>query len=180
MPDSSVERIADLLRDRNALDEEIAAVIGRPMTSGHLGEWLADKIFAVELEPIAVAAAIDGRFTSGPLTGRTVNVKWYLKREGLLDVTDSDALDYYLVLTGPASPALTSRGGTRPWCIESVYLFDAKGLLAQLRARGVKTRVASSVRGEQWTAAEIFPKPTNPLLVVEPDQAALLRLFAPA
>jgi hypothetical protein len=180
MPDSSVARIAELLRDRNALDEEIASVVGRPMTSGHLGEWLAHKIFAIELEPIAVAAAIDGRFTSGPLTGRTVNVKWYLKREGLLDVTDSDALDYYLVLTGPASPALTSRGGTRPWCIESVYLFDAKQLLAQLRARGVKTGVASSVRSEQWTAAEIFPTPTNPLLVVEPEQAALLRLFAPA
>ncbi len=107
-------------------------------------------------------------------------VKWYLKREGLLDVTDSDALDYYLVLTGPASRALTSRGGTRPWCIEWVYLFDAKQLLAQLRARGVKTGVASSVRSEQWAAAEIFPKSTNPLLVVEPAQAALLGLFAPA
>jgi hypothetical protein len=180
MTDSSVARIAELLRGRNALDEEIASVVGRPMTSGHLGEWLAHKIFAIELEPIAVAAAIDGRFTSGPLTGRTVNVKWYLKREGLLDVTESDTLDYYLVLTGPASPALTSRGGTRPWCIESVYLFDAKQLLAQLRARGVKTGVASSVRSEQWAAAEIFPKSTNPLLVVAPAQAALLGLFAPA
>jgi hypothetical protein len=180
MPDSSVARIAGLLRDRNALDGEIASVIGRPMTSGHLGEWLAHKIFAVELAPVATAAAIDGRFISGPLAGRTVNVKWYLKREGLLDVADSVALDYYLVLTGPASPALTSRGGTRPWCIASVYLFDARQLLAQLRTRGVKIGVASSVRREQWTAAEIFPKATNPLLVVEPDQAALLGLFAPA
>jgi hypothetical protein len=32
MPDSSVERIADLMRDRNALDEEIVSVIGRAMT----------------------------------------------------------------------------------------------------------------------------------------------------
>jgi len=36
---------------------------------------------------LAVAPAFDGRFSSGALQGRTVNVKWYLKREGLLDVT---------------------------------------------------------------------------------------------
>ncbi len=51
----------------------------------------------------ATSAAIDGRFTSGPLQGCTVNVKWYLKREGTIDVTESDILDYYLVLAGPAA-----------------------------------------------------------------------------
>ncbi|CAI7976822.1 hypothetical protein FRAHR75_290069 [Frankia sp. Hr75.2] len=68
-----LERIAGLLRQRNALDERIAAVIDRPMTAGHLGEWIAAHIFHVELEQSAVAAAIDGRFASGPLRGRTVN-----------------------------------------------------------------------------------------------------------
>jgi hypothetical protein len=179
VPDQQVRQIAELLRERNALDELIEAVIQRPMATGHLGEWVAARIFGIELELSAVATAIDGRFVSDPLRGRTVNVKWYLKREGILDVTASDALDYYLVMTGPAAAAMSSRGGTRPWCIESVYLFDARRLLDELRARGVKIGVATSVRAAQWAAVEIFPRASNPLLAVRPDQADLLRLFTP-
>jgi hypothetical protein len=59
------------------------------MTSGHLGEWIAAQVFDIELEGSAVAAAIDGRFRSDPLQGQTVNTKWYFKREGLLDTTES-------------------------------------------------------------------------------------------
>jgi hypothetical protein len=65
----------------------------------------AAQIFDIELEASAVAAGIDGRFRSGSLQGRTANINWYPKREGLLDTTDSTALDYYLVLTGPPSAA---------------------------------------------------------------------------
>lgn len=179
MTDPEIEQIAGLLRERNAIDEKIAKIISRPMTAGHLGEWLAARIFGIELEPTAVAAAFDGRFTSGHLQGRTVNVKWYLKREGVLDMTKWETLDYYLVLTGPASAALSSRGGIRPWCIESVYLFDAKQLSTELSSRGARTGTASSVRKTQWDAAEIYPRPNNPLITVEPEHAALLRLFAP-
>jgi hypothetical protein len=176
--DPTIERIAELLRERNAIDEKIAKIISRPMTAGHLGEWLAARIFGIELEPTAVTAAFDGRFTSGHVQGRTVNVKWYLKREGVLDLIKSETLDYYLVLTGPASAALSSRGGTRPWCIESVYLFDAKQVVSELSARGVSTGTASSVRTTQWDRAEIYPRPNNQLITVEPRQAELLRLFA--
>jgi hypothetical protein len=123
-------------------------------------------------------AAFDGRFTTGHLQGRTVNVKWYLKREGVLDLTKSETLDYYLVFTGSASAAQSSRGGTRPWCIESVYLFDAKQLLNELGARGAKIGTASSVRNTEWDAAEIYPRPNNPLITVEPKQVAVLRLLA--
>lgn len=177
--DPEIEQIAGLLRERNAIDAKIAKIISRPMTAGHLGEWLAARIFRIELEPTAVTAAFDGRFTSGPLQGRRVNVKWYLKREGVLDMTKSETLDYYLVLTGPATAALSSRGGIRPWCIESVCLFDAKQLLTELSSRGVRTGTASSVRNTQWDAAEIYPRPNNPLITVEPEQAALLQLFVP-
>jgi hypothetical protein len=82
--DGQLRQIAGLLRERNLIDEKIAAITLRPMVSGHLGEWIAGRIFGIELEKSAVTAAIDGRFTSGPLSGRTVNVKWYLKQEGLL------------------------------------------------------------------------------------------------
>jgi hypothetical protein len=96
----SLARAAALLRERNEIDAELARLMHRPMTSGHLGEWIAAQVFDIELEASAVAAGIDGRFRSGPLQGGTVNIKWYLKREGALDTTESTALDYYLVLTG--------------------------------------------------------------------------------
>lgn len=101
MDADSLARAAALLRERNAIDAELARIIQRPMTSGHLGEWIAAQVFDIELEASAVAAGIDGRFRSGPLQGRSVNIKWYLKREGMLDTTECAALDYYLVLTGP-------------------------------------------------------------------------------
>jgi hypothetical protein len=116
-----LDQVAQLLAQRNRIDEQIAAIMRRPMTAGHLGEWLAAQIFDIELETSAVAVAIDGRFRSGPLAGRTVNIKWYLKREGLLDVVQAPVLDYYLVLTGPTAAAAPSRGKTRPWCISAVY-----------------------------------------------------------
>ena len=179
MSDDALAEIAELLGRRNAIDQEIARSIGRPMTSGHLGEWIASEVFDIELESSASAPAIDGRFRAGPLAGRSVNIKWYLKREGLLDVSGSPAVDYYLVLTGPASAALSSRGGTRPWRIDAVYLFDAHKLHAEQRERGVKLGVASSVRSAQWLAAEIYPSPKNATLPVTPRQAALLGLFGP-
>jgi hypothetical protein len=150
------------------------------MASGHLGEWVAARVFQIELEPSAAAPGIDGRFMTGRLRDRTVNVKWYLKREGVLDVTESAAPDYYLVLAGPVSTASSSRRGIRPWCIASVHLFDAGQLLGELRARGVKIGVAASVRAAQWDAAEIHPRTNNKLLPLKPEQASLLRLFAPA
>jgi hypothetical protein len=178
MDADSLARAAALLRDRNAIDAELAELIDRPMTSGHLGEWIAAQIFNIELEASAAAAGIDGRFHSGALRGRTVNIKWYLKREGVLDTTELAALDYYLVLTGPPSAAASSRGTTRPWCIQAVFLFDAQQLRSEQIKRGVKQGVASSVMKQQWAAAEIYPMATNPQLAVTSQQAELLGLFA--
>jgi hypothetical protein len=110
--------------------------------------------------------------------GCTVNVKWYLKQEGLLDMSESSALDYYLVMTGLRSAALTSRGGTRPWRIDHVYLFHAPTLLAEQRARGVKTGVAASVLKAHWDAAGIYPVARTPLLPLSERQTGLLRLLA--
>ncbi|WP_433472229.1 hypothetical protein ACQPZP_25460 [Spirillospora sp. CA-142024] len=178
MRDDKLERIAELLAGRNAIDGEISAIIQRPMTAGHLGEWIASQIFDIELEGSATNTAFDGRFRAGPLQDRTVNVKWYLKQEGVLDSNSSAALDYYLVLTGPRSAAGSSRAGTRPWCVRAVYLFDAERLRDEQDARGVKTGVASSVLRRQWDEAEIYPHDCNPLLRVSPHQVELLELFA--
>lgn len=179
MADEALSGLAALLRARNAIDEQIAAVIDRPMTSGHLGEWIAARVFGIDLEQSAAQKAIDGRFRGGWLDGRSVNVKWYLKREGALDMSSSPDLDFYLVLAGPKASAATSRGTTRPWLVSSVHLIEAQALAADLLARGRVVGVAASVREQVWAASEVYPRATNALLHLSEEQRAALDLFAP-
>nr|QEO74923.1 hypothetical protein [uncultured bacterium] len=168
---NAMARVADLIRQRNLIDAELSACIGRPSSTGHLGEWIAAQVFGIELEQHATAKGIDGRLPDG----RTVDVKWYLKREGLLDLCE-EGPDLYLVLTGPKVPAATSRGTVRPMVVDAVYLFDAMAVVADLRARGRKIGVASSVRTELWAAAEIYPR-HNPAFIVTAEQQELLALL---
>jgi hypothetical protein len=116
---------------------------------------------------------------AGALAGHSVNVKWYGKQEGVLDLHARGAPDYYLALTGPAGSVSSSRGATRPWVIHFVYLFDARRLLEDLRARGIKIRTGSSVRRALWAAAEVYPGPRNATLVLSQEQRDLLVLFGP-
>src|SRR3954468_6051695 len=102
-----LEHVAALIRERNGIDAEIGGITGRPVVAGHLGEWIAAQVFDIELERSAVAKGIDGHFRAGPLAGRSVNVKWYGKREGLLDLTEDFDADFYLVLTGPPAAAVS-------------------------------------------------------------------------
>ena len=62
--------------------------------------------------------------------------------------------------------------------IHSVYLFEARRLLEDLRARGVKIRPGSSVRRELWTAAQVCPESRN-ALVLSQEQRDLFALFGP-
>lgn len=73
---------------------------------------------------------------------------------------------------------MSSHDGHRPWCMEAVYLFDARQLINEQRGRGVRTGTASSVRAAQWTAAEIYPRATNWALPLSHGQVELLKLFA--
>lgn len=100
---NNLEQLAELIRKRNALEREIKALIGRPAAIGHIGEYIAATVFDIALEESATQKGIDGHFTDGPLKDRTVNIKWYARREGLLDITPDGLPDYYLVLTGPKS-----------------------------------------------------------------------------
>ncbi len=175
-----LNRLADLLRRYNAIGDAIAGMIGRPAERGHVGEYIAAHVFNIALERSARKRARDGRFTAGALAGRTVNVKWYGKQEGVLDLHARGAPDYYLALTGAAGSAVSSRGATRPWVIQSVYLFDARRLLEDLRARGVKIRTGSSVRQVLWKAAEVYPEPWSTALTITQEQRDLLGLFGSA
>ena len=172
-----LQRLAALVRQRNHIDADIAATIGRPAHAGHIGEFIAAAIFDIGLFGSAAHKGADGQFTTGPLAGRSVNIKVYSKDEGSLDVQPDALPDFFLVLTGPRTPAGSSRGTTQPLTIESVYLLEAARLVAHLSARGVKIGVATSVRRHIWDAAELYPSPTNSTLRLTREQVQMIELF---
>ena len=169
---NEVRRVAELIRERNRVDAALSACIRRPALPGHLGDWIAARVFGIDLDHQVTAKGVDGRFADG----RTVNIRWYPKRDNLVDLRE-DGPDRYLVLTGPKAPADSSLGAVRPLVIEAVYLFDAAAVIAELRARGRKIGVASSVRDHVWEAAEIYPR-HNPAFVLTEEQRDLLALFS--
>jgi hypothetical protein len=68
-------QLADLIKKRNSLERQITALIGRPAQIGHIGEYIASRIFRIVLEESASHKSMDGRFSDGPLKGGTVNIK---------------------------------------------------------------------------------------------------------
>ena len=172
-----LEQLAMLISQYNEIGGQIAKLIGRPAQIGHAGEYIASKIFDVRLEHLATTRAIDGRFASGPLTGRSVNIKWYAKQENLLNACVGLLPDYYLVLAGPPSPAATSRGGTRPWLIRSVYLFAGAALHEELIRHDIKVGIATSMRKSVWEAAMIYPDSRSPAYRLSEEQRRQLALF---
>ncbi len=171
-------QLAGLIRRRNQLEQEISALIKRPAQIGHLGEYIAARIFGIALEQSAANKGFDGQFTDGPLLGRTVNVKWYARWECLLDINPLDLPDYFLVLAGPKYAAMSSRGQTRSWLIDHVFLFDAPQLVEQLRYRGVKIGIPTSVRKQFWNDAEIYPQQRSVSLLLSDAQRRMLMLFS--
>ena len=168
--------LAGLVRSKNQADAQVAGFIGRPAITGHFGEFVAANLFGIALHDSAVEKGSDGRFVGGPLAGRSVEIKYYPKLEGILDIKVDGAPDYYLVLTGPRSGAASSRGMTLPWVIEGAYLFETASLVSRLTA---KAGVATSVRREFWQEAEIYPR-ANPVFPLSPQQCEALRQFSEA
>ena len=110
---NDLAKLADLIKEKNIVDGKIASMIERPAQVGHAGEFIAAAIFGIQFHPSASHGSSDGIFLRGPLTERTVDIKWYLKHEGILDLNYNAPPDYYLVLAGPKSAAGSSRGATR-------------------------------------------------------------------
>lgn len=174
-----LRELAALIRRRNAIDAEIAEVIGRPTLIGHVGEYLAAEIFDITLHESAVHKGSDGYFADGRLAGKSVNIKFYSANAGLLDISQESPPDYYLVLTGARTAAATSRGETRPWGIDAAFLFNHAALVSELSGR-VKIGVATSVRRHYWDAAEVYPSDANPELRLTERQIETLRMFSAA
>lgn len=174
---NDLKHLARLLHARNANEIEITKIIERPAQLGHIGEFIGSRIFNIALEESANQQGIDGRFNSGPLAGKSVNIKTYGKREGILDIHPEYQPDYYLVLTGPKSTATSSKGSTRPWIINEIFLFEVKPLIARLQRRKIKIGTATSVRATEWEDAQIYPASSNSLLKLTKAQQNNIRLF---
>jgi len=175
VPDD-LARLADLLHQRDGLDAKIAQIVGRSARPGDVGEFIAARIFDIELSASATQPGYDGTFRSGPLRGKTVNIKTYGDILGGIDIGPHPC-DHYLVLTGP--PRKTPAGVRHhPWRITGVYLFDIARLVATLHGRGVKIGIATSLRKADAEAARVFPPTGRSPLALTPEQVALLRLFA--
>jgi len=169
--------LADLIRVRNSTEMAITRIIGRPAQIGHIGEYIASNIFDIQLEVSAVNPGSDGYFNSGPLAGKSVNIKMYGKREGFLDINIKYLPDYYLVLTGPKTTQSSSKGQTRPWLVSEIFLFEAASLVERLKERGIKFSVATSVVMKEWDTARIYPTWKGAPLVVSEEQEGSIGLF---
>jgi hypothetical protein len=171
-----LHQLATLLRARDDLDARIATLTGRSARQGDIGEFIAAQVFDIDLAGIATQACHDGRFRSGPLAGRTVNVKTYGDAFTGIDISPHPC-DMYLVFSGPRRPLGVVRH--HQWRISAAYLFDTRRLLETLNGRGVKIGIATSIRRGDLEAAQIYPVagPTAPLRLT-PERTALLSLFA--
>ncbi|MCL4559892.1 MAG: hypothetical protein M1281_04650 [Chloroflexi bacterium] len=172
-----LQKLSELIQEKNQIDNEIAEIIQRPAQIGHVGEFIASIIFDVQLMESASYKAIDGIFRSGLQGGKSVNIKWYGKQEGILDITPNALPDFYLIMTGPRSNQPTSRSGTRPWSIEFVYIFLTSDLVSKLTSRGSKIGIAASIPKSLWDQAEIYPNDCSPMLPLLSEQKHLLSLF---
>lgn len=174
---SNLPRLADLLRARNTVESNIANLLGSSVNLSTVGEHIAATIFGITLVPATRSSEFVGIFASQPLRGKTVDVQWYPRREGFLNVHAEATPDYYLVLAGPKQESSTARALVNPWIITSVHLFDCQELLGALRERGVQIGSHTSVITQLWERAEIFPAQHNSTLVLSEEQRAHLKLF---
>lgn len=172
-----LDRLAELLKRRNAVEKQITALIQRPVTTGHLGEYIASKIFEIQLMDSASHKGFDGHFLSGSLAGRSVNIKFHPKLDGLVDISSAELDGFILVLAGPKIAAASSKGRYHPCAIELVFLFDTKALVTELNANGTRLGLATSVKQHLWQKAEIYPTQRNSLLILSEKQRSLLALF---
>ncbi len=169
--------LAALIRQRNRIARRITGLIGRPAQLRQVGEYIVSCVFHIQLADAANQRGSDGWFSDGPLRGRTVNIKWYVSHERTLGIPPSCLPDYFLVLTGPLSPAYSSRRRVYPWLIERAFLFDARRLIHELKCRGVSVDATTSVARSFWAEAELYPVHRNLVARLSARQRRALALF---
>lgn len=173
----NLPRLAQLIKSRNTVESNIAHLIGHPVNMGSVGDHIASIIFEITLIESPIHKEFAGIFSQHPLQGKSVDIQWHLRREGDLSLKTDPSPDYYLVFTGPKPAPGMPHAIVNPWIIESVFLFDAQELLSALRERGVQIGTRTSIIGQLWDRAEIFPVQRNNRLMLSEEQRKLLTLF---
>lgn len=180
-PDCLVD-LANAVREKNVVDAEVARLLNRPALPGHFGEFVAARIFDVELHSDAAHPGSDGKLQRGPLKGKSVNIKYTTKHDGLLNMSKDGKTepDCYLVMTGPKEDAGPSQGTVRPWVIESVFVFDARKLVGELKTLNPEKKigVATYVPVALWKRAMIYPCANRPIPRVTAEERHRLALFS--
>ena len=157
--DAPLRELASLLTRRNEIDDAIAALIARPATTGHIGEFIAAAVFDIELYSSASHKAADGTFRSGPLRGTSVNIKLYGKQEGIIDLRE-DAISGLL----PRAHGPEIRSGFIPRehqadCHRARFPFSGSGPPRDDQVQGQETAaLRTSVPQAEWKDAEIWPE----------------------
>src|SRR5258708_17280287 len=131
MPD--LPRLADLLRARNTVESNIANLLGSGVNLNTVGVYIAATIFGITLLPFTRSSEFTGTFASQPLSGKTVDVQWYPRREGFMNVRAEASPDYYLVFAGPKQESSTARALVNPCLVSSLHLFETQDLPSALR-----------------------------------------------
>jgi len=175
MSENDLSWLASLIKSRNTIDGKMATLIGRSAQANNVGEYIAASIFKIAFEEVGKQRGYDGRFTQGPLAGKTVDVQWHPRHDGQINIRQDAYPDYYLILAGPES---ASTSLANPWIIETVFLFQANELLNALRERGVQIGSGTSITGPLWERAAIYPVPRNTKLVLSDEERKLLFLFS--
>jgi hypothetical protein len=174
---NNLPQLASLLKSRDTIDYKIATIIGHPTQVQSVGEYIASVIFGITLTgEIMIHKSSDGRFELGPLAGRTVDVQWRTKHDGILHLKTDPLPDYYLVFVG-SKEAAALHSLSIPWVIESVHLFHSTELLNALHERGVQLGTGTSITGPLWERAEIYPAQRNNQLILSNDEREMLALF---
>ena len=162
------------MKSRNTIDSKLASAIGRTAHINNVGEYIASTVFKIELNESGHSRGFDGRFTYGPLTNSTVDVQWKTRHDGLLNIKPEAIPNYYLVFTGPTTPAPDN---ATPWLIERCFLFNAHDLVVALRERKVQIGTGTSITGPLWERAEIYPVARNNVIVLSDEERRMLFLF---
>ncbi len=161
-----LKKLAKLLKDRNNTEKEINHLTKYPVSTGQLGEYIAEIIFNVGEAESRIETGNDGTFKNGTfrknnLTDKTVNIKWYTSTYNYL-VMDRDKdkrPDYFLVLRGGTKRATSTKNMFYPLHVSSVHLFPTEELIKQLSGKvgiGTSQSRATSVKKEYWDEYKIY------------------------
>ncbi len=173
---SNLPQLASLLKSRNTVDSKIANLIEKPVGVQSVGEYIAAAIFGIALEEKTTHKSSDGHFTRGLLAGKSVDIQWRIRHDGILHLKTDPLPDYYLVFVGSKELA-TLHTLSIPWLIESIYLFHAVELYTALRERGVQIGTGTSITGPLWERAELYPMQRNNQLMLSAEERNNIALF---